>query len=214
MFLRLGYINAVRNLARSLTAVISMAVAAVFLTTTISLTGGYPKEGYLMYRQIIGGEIIGYAAKFTGALPSSQSSSSWSLVQPEPEETSDLPFYHPEVYTEGFLSEGGKGISSFSQEQIQRLASQPGVAGLYPYYLLPAQSVATGGRRYSTPIRGRDLEQDQMTGDIGSMVATGRYFTPDDGGKMVAVINSYQFVPDKVKVPSVGSKVKVEIPTM
>jgi hypothetical protein len=73
MFFRLGAVNAWRNLARSILAVVSMAVAAAFLTYTISLSRGYTHEAFSSFRQVLGGEIVVYAQKVQGEMPNGDS---------------------------------------------------------------------------------------------------------------------------------------------
>ncbi|MGE5654690.1 MAG: ABC transporter permease, partial [Bacillota bacterium] len=214
MFIRLGFLNVSRNLARSLMAIISMAVAAVFFTTTISLTGGYPKDGYRMYSQMIGGEVAAYAAKFTGALPTENHAIPWKLVTPVPEATTDLPVFRPEIFAEGFLSMGGSGISTFSPQDIQRIASQPGVQGAYPYYLMPGRVEAWNGPGvfYSAPLRGRDLAVEDP--EIARFLVEGRYFSVEDYSKPVAIISRYQMAPEGVKSAELGDWIRIKIPTI
>ncbi len=214
MFFRLGFLNATRNLTRSLLAIISMAVAGAILTTTLTLSRGYPREAYRIYRQMLGGEVVAYSVNFTGDLTATdgkQAPMQYNRLVTTP--PSDLAVFRPELFTEGFLARGQVAPRPFTEAELKAISSAPGVAGVYPYYVMPGQTLTPGGEgrlRYQSPIRGRDIHQ--TAGDLGQTVVAGRYFTTEDDGRLVAVVSSKQQLPKDVKVPAVGSRISVRLP--
>ncbi|MGE5653513.1 MAG: FtsX-like permease family protein [Bacillota bacterium] len=216
MFFRLGATNASRNLTRSLFAILSMAVAAAVLTSALSTSRGYPAGGYLPFRRIFGGEIIVYPVKFTGQLPRKATNQKWELSPLQPHATSDLPVLRPEFLTTGLLSQSAAELRPFTEGQIKELVDQPGIRGAYPYYLIPAMTASSQytGVYHQSPLRGRDIAKDQEYGFSDPVMLSGRYFTPEDEGQPVAVVSGWQFLPQSVKIPQAGSKIRVEIPAV
>ncbi len=216
MFFRLGFLNATRNLTRSALAILSMAVAGAILTTTLTLSRGYPREAYRIHRQMLGGEVVAYSLNFTGDLTSTdgkQAPMQYNRLVSSP--PSDLSIFRPELFTEGFLARGELTPRPFTAADLSALASAPGVEGVNPYYVMPGQTFVTGGQgrvRYQSPLRGRDLKPDQVAGDLGKTVVSGRYFTPEDDGRLVAVVSAKQQLPKDVEAPRVGSRISVQLP--
>ncbi len=216
MFIRLGYLNTARNITRSILAIVSMAVAAIILTSTLTISRGYPREAYRTYRQMIGGEIVAYSLKFSGQLPTVDRTGQLILRRLENSALSDLPVFHPELFTGGYLTEDQADPSPFTEDDIYGIAAQPGVSGLYPYYVIPAQTLCGPEDQFSyqSPLRGRSLALDQLGGGLAQEVVSGRYFTADDDGKLVAVVSSWQQLPKEADLPELGSTISVSIPTI
>ncbi|MGE5654985.1 MAG: ABC transporter permease [Bacillota bacterium] len=216
MFIRLGYLNTARNITRSILAIVSMAVAAVILTSTLTISRGYPREAYRAHRQMIGGEIVGYSLKFSGQLPTVEQSEQLKFWRLENSALSDLPVFHPELFTSGYLAQNQDRPRSFQPADIYEIAAQPGVAGLYPYYLMPAHTIYGPDNEFSyqSPLRGRSLELDCLGGGLEQNVVNGLYFTPEDDGRLVAVVSSWQPLPKQAESPTVGSSITVNIPAI
>ncbi|HBK85551.1 MAG TPA: hypothetical protein DDZ53_05920, partial [Firmicutes bacterium] len=66
MFFRLGFINITRQLGRSVLALISLVLAAMSLTNSLSISLGYPAQAYANYRHYLGGDIIVYPTSIMG----------------------------------------------------------------------------------------------------------------------------------------------------
>ena len=143
MFFRLGVVNAWRNLARSLLAIVSMAVAAAFLTYTISLSRGYPHEAFSVFRQMLGGEIVVYAQKVQGEIPSEDSF--WTFSKPTETPFTDLSTFHPEIFQQGYLESGQSSI--ISEESLQQIQQETCVDHIAPVFRLPAFTVLSEGYR-------------------------------------------------------------------
>lgn len=208
MFFRLGAVNAWRNLARSILAVVSMAVAAAFLTYTISLSRGYTREAYASFRQMLGGEIIVYAQKVQGELP--KESSVWSFERPNENPFTDLQVFHPEIYRQGYLESSNTTI--IDEDTQNSILAENGVDGVSPVYRLPAFTILTEQYRYSSDIRARDLRRESDINSPKSLIYSGRWFEEADDGKAVAVVSRLQELPPGVKGPEPGSKILLEIP--
>ena len=185
----LGWLNAKRNLVRSLFAILSMAIAAGFLTYSISLSRGYP----LMYkadaRAIVGGEVIVHARQFGGQIPSGDSLWQHNFIDASP--LSDLQRFHPELLTFGYLSMG-EDHSNFRAEDMQHIAGaaqDTNAQAIYPRYQLPAKQIS-GQSWTSAPLHGRDAQMDALlTRHPEELLTQGRWFAPQDDGQYVAVLS-------------------------
>ncbi len=210
MFFRLGAVNAWRNLARSILAVVSMAVAAAFLTYTISLSRGYVKEAFAAFREVLGGEIVVYAQKVQGELP--EGDSYWNFSRPTENPFTDLAVFHPEIYQQGYLESNQQTV--FTAEDLRQMAESKGVNSVSPLYRLPGFTVLSKDYRYESVLRGRDLAKENDLNNPARLLYDGRWFIPEDDGELVAVISTKQDLPQGMAVPEVGSKINLEIPTL
>src|SRR5665647_62705 len=210
MFFRLGAVNAWRNLARSILAVVSMAVAAAFLTYTISLSRGYVKEAFSTFREMLGGEIVVYAQKVQGELPDGDSF--WNFSRPTENPFTDLSVFHPEIYQQGYLESSENSV--FTEADLLRIAENIGVNGVSAVYRLPAFTVLSEGYRYESVIRGRDLVNETDLNNPARLIYDGRWFTSEDEGELVAVVSTKQDLPNGMAAAEVGSKINLEIPTL
>lgn len=210
-FIRLGTTNAWRNLARSLFAILSMAVAAGFLTYSISLSRGYPLLYKADCRAVIGGEIVVYARQFGGTIPEGESRWRHSFLAQSP--FSDLSDFHPELLNYGYLSSESPK-ASFQSPDVQELAeSLPDIDFIYPRYQLPAYTL--DNNRRSTPLRGRDSDLDALLSrHPRELLRDGRWFSEEDEGEMVAVTSFYQKLPEGSHIAEVGSTIVVEVPRL
>lgn len=209
MFFRLGAVNAWRNLARSILAIASMAVAAAFLTYTISLSRGYAHEAFSVFRQVLGGEIVVYASKIQGEMPEEETL--WQFSKPDEKPFTDLDIFHPEIFSEGFLN--STDIDVFASEDLEAMALAQGVSEVTPLYRLPAYSVLSPQYRYQSPVRGRDFQKENSLNSLEALIYSGRYFVPEDEGKQVAVVSRLQNVPPGLAAPEPGSMIFLEFPT-
>lgn len=210
-FMRLGTTNARRNLARSIFAILSMAVAAGFLTYSISLSRGYTQLYKADARSVIGGEIIAYARQFGGIIPEGESKWQHAFLDESP--FTDLETFHPELLSSGYLNTGQQQ-SRFSAEDMENLATAlPDLSYLYPRYQIPA--VTVDQNRRDTPLRGRDLQLDlQLTRHPAELLQEGRWFTAEDEGAMVAVVSKVQELPTGSVIPATGATLRIEVPRL
>ncbi|MCL2497461.1 MAG: ABC transporter permease [Symbiobacteriaceae bacterium] len=210
-FFRLGMTNAWRSLARSIFAIISMSIAAGFLTYSISLSRGYNQLYKASSRAILGGEIVVYARQFGGVIPSGDSLWQHTFLLESP--GSDIAFFHPELLQGGYLS-SGEEKAYFTSDGLAALRyALPGITQLYPRYQIPAVSVES--YRRSTPLRGRDAAMDALQArHPRQLVGTGRWFVPEDEGEMVAVVSRMQDMPEGYSVPQIGDTIRVDVPRL
>lgn len=209
MFFRLGAVNAWRNLARSVLAIASMAVAAAFLTYTISLSRGYSHEAYSVFRQVLGGEAIAYASKIQGEMP--QDDAFWEFNRPTEEPFTDLDVFHPEIFTQGYLN--SSQTVNFKSEDLVEMAQASGVSSVSPYYRLPAFTLLSEQFRVETPIRGRDFSEEYRLNSLQDLIYSGRYFEEGDQGQNVAIISRMMDLPQGMAAPEPGSVFYLEFPT-
>ena len=207
MFWGLGVKSAWRNLARSMLAIVSMAMAAGFLTNAISLSRGYPSRFREGYRGLVGGEIVAYAWQLTGTAIEDETMRFQLLGDVE---TTDLAVVWPELMRGGYMGAFEPVLlSEARQQQMMEFAS---VQAVYPRYQMPA---FTSGQNsmWSTPLRGRDLALDeQQTMPLSRQVHEGRWFINEDHGNMVAVVSSQQHYPLGQRRTGVGDTLQVVVP--
>lgn len=217
LFFRLGLKNAWRNITRSLLAIISMAFACAFLTYAFSLSRGYAAETSLSYRSILGGDVLAYEQAFRGDGLAEEAAWSYRRLGSSP--FTDLEAYHPQLFSEGFLS-GTSAIAAFDQERLSELAIFPGVREVSPRYQLPAHTLQRIGEQClyrETPLRGRDPHKDdKLIRSPEEFLIAGRWFTSEDEGKPVAVvsINQHFFADSHRQKAQVGDTIELSVPAI
>ena len=191
MFWRLGFLSAWRNLERSILALISMALAAGFMTNATSLSRGYPQMKYSAYRSLIGGEISVYSIDVNASV--AEGDSSWQYQELLHVGDTDIALMMPELMQKGYVSAMER--QAFSADEISKLAAHPLVKAVYPRYQIPAQSSGAMGL-WQTPLRGRNLTMDALQTDpLAHYVREGRWLSEEDQGEMVAVVMDSQRYP-------------------
>ena len=209
LFFKLGATNAWRNLARSVLAILSMALAAGFLTNAISLSRGYPAMIRSSYRAILGGEIIVYGLPFSGEIPEGESS--WTYEKSLGNPFTDLGLFFPELMQKGYLASEDQA-RKIDDDLIHSLEAFEGISSVYPRYQIPGYTLAEGISR-ETPLRGRDLIKDNsLIVSPDELLVEGRWFAEEDAGKRVAVISSRQNKPIDMKLPRPGDYITVGVP--
>ena len=207
MFWNLGMKSAWRNLARSMLAIVSMAMAAGFLTNAISLSRGYPSRFREGYRGLVGGEIVAYAWQLTGTAIEDETLHFQLLSDVE---TTDLAVVWPELMQGGYMS--AFEPLPFTKALQQQILEFTSVEAVYPRYQMPAFT-SGGSSMWSTPLRGRDLALDELqTMPLSRQVHEGRWFTEADHGHMVAVVSSQQHYPLGQRRTGVGDVMQVVVP--
>ena len=212
VFFRLGLKNAWRNMARSTLAILSMALAAAFLTNAISFSRGYSGLYRGQYRAVLGGEISVYNRAFDGEIPSGLSE--WSFQRWRRSPFSDVLTFYPEL-AQGYLSDV-QGSTVLGESTLVSLQSMRGVSGVYPRYQMPAETLDTGETRTS-PLRGRDAAMDAervaLVGE-GTLLFEGRLLSDEDEGQLVAVVSRYQKRAEDADAPKCGDIIHVQVPRM
>ena len=208
MFWRLGWLGAWRNLARSTLAILSMAMAAGFLTYAISMSRGYAFHINEEYRSLVGGEIAAYDLQFSGQAPADDV---WYYQQLTNIQSTDLTQVMPALVKGGYMTTEME-ITPFSTQQQQLISQIPTIKAIYPRYQIPALSSGLTSL-WSTPLRGRDLILDDMQAlPTKELVAEGRWFEPNDEGSFVAVVSAEQHLPPGQPPPAIGDRLQVLVP--
>ena len=208
MFWKLGFLSAWRNLERSILALISMALAAGFMTNATSLSRGYAQMKYSAYRSIIGGEISAYSIDLSATI--SGADSQWQYQELLHVGDTDIDLMMPELLQKGYVSALER--QAFMPEDIRALEQHPLAKAVYPRYQIPARSSGTMGM-WSTPLRGRDLALDALQADpLAHYVRDGRWFRDEDHGEMVAVVMDNQRYPAGAFALGVGDTLQVMVP--
>jgi len=214
-FLRLGLVNAWRNLTRSLLAILSMAFACAFLTYSFSLSRGYADETAFAYRAVLGGDVLVYEKPFRG--DSLHTDDYWSFQVLRYSPLTDLADFHPELFSNGYLS-AYTYSDPLDSQRMEELESAAHVRTVYPRYQIPAYTTQViGSNAYfrPTPLRGRDATKDAMlVRSPADFIVEGRWFTEADDGKPVAVVSNYQhyFEDISVELPRIGDTLRMNIP--
>ena len=241
-FLRLGLLNAYRNLTRSSIAIFAMFIAGAFLTFAVSLSRGYPHAIKKDYRAVMGGEIIVYEMPFADI--ELDNDHTWVHKTLVSSPLTDLEIFHPQLFQQGYFSkemmathepkdwrddtlvespldltssldghmQGSLTLQYFSDDVLTSMEEWPGIKEVYPRYQLPALLLTTIGSR-KAPLHGRDFELDQkLTYGPADLIVEGRWFTDEDDGEPVAVISSHQNRDDGERPLQIGESIIIQLP--
>ncbi|MCL2497653.1 MAG: ABC transporter permease [Symbiobacteriaceae bacterium] len=209
MFWRLGFISAWRNLTRSILALVSMALAAGFMTNAISLSRGYVRDYRAPYRALIGGEVTAYSLALSAVVP--QEGTVWQYQEMLEVGDTDLGVMMPEMFQRGYVATAMQRVP-FTPERLQAFAATPSISSVYPRYQMPAYSSSLYGM-WNTPLRGRNLELDQkQQAPLANYIAEGRWLDARDEGEMVAVVSLQRHVPPGERDSGVGDLLQIMVP--
>ena len=205
-FVRLGAVNAWRNLTRSLFAMMSIAVAAGFLTYSVSLSRGYAQQLYDNVRSYLGGEIILHAVQVDAGL--SQSEEGWEYRLLQPQNTTDfMAMFYPEVVENGYLA---RNDMQFTQERMKEIGNTLGIAEVYPFYQMPVL-VRDNYGQWPRSLRGRDARLDRsLEREPRSMMRSGRWFNEGED-EYIAVVSTSDNMHETVD-ESPGKILHIQVP--
>lgn len=156
VLIHLGLVNAVRNIGRSLLAVTALSVAALMMTGSLTLGEGYTAMRAAEYRAFLGGDVLVYP---DWTWPTEADIRDVEPGRPRlavlPEHFgSPLRYFHPDFYSEGYLTAAPETphYSMFPTAQdlasvIETVRAHPEVAGVELFRTLPvlAGSLVTTG---------------------------------------------------------------------
>ena len=157
-FLRMGIINARRNVAQSMLAVLSISLAAAFMTHAISLGRGYAQGYKASYRSQLGGEVVVYAHSITPDF--TRSTDNWHYKQLPQTPLSSLEIFYPEVLSQGYLHQ--LDHSSLSEQALDAMRSMKNITEVYPRYQIPVILTDLSGQQHVRMLRGRDASMDKL----------------------------------------------------
>ena len=193
---------------RSILALLSMALAAGFMTNATSLSRGYAQMNRAVYRSLIGGEISAYSFDIDASV--GDDASAWNYQVLTDVGDTNLELMMPSLLNDGYISTINR--SFFSEKVIAEIADYAQVKAVYPRYQIPALNSGDYGL-WTTPLRGRDLDIDDLQAQpLESFISSGRWFNKDDQGTNVAIIMSRQNYPVGQRALGVGDLMKIVVP--
>jgi hypothetical protein len=234
--------NALRNLGRSLLSVVAMALAALMMTASLTVAQGYTPQRAEAYRNFLGGDILVYPAwtwpaeaDLESLRPGDLTLSAFSASFGSP-----LRYFHPNYYTDGYLTTSPQGAPRYSmfesraefEATIAVIAAKPNVTAVVPYVGLPVIRATLGGRavfsedwvvRACPPalLAGPNGEFPPVWADVsraggsgtehGATLKTGRWLTGVEDG-LVMIVN--------YRVPGMGGdyaldqKIRLTLPRL
>ena len=205
-FLRMGLTNARRSAAQSILAVISISLAAAFMTHAISLGRGYAQGYKASYRSQLGGEVVVYAHSFTPNFTSSNDNWHYKLLPQAP--LSSLEIFYPEVLSQGYLHQLDN--SPLNEPTLDALRSMKNIAEVYPRYQIPVVVTDLSGKQHVRMLRGRDANVDRLLHrHPEQMLSAGRWFYANEEAP-VGVVSGNRF--DSLNGYVVGSILSVKVP--
>ena len=190
MFYKLGLMNAWRNLARSLLAIISMAFAAAFLAYLLTLGRGYTQGAGQPLRQMLGGEITIYRQKLISEQPGSKVDWQFRLETLSP--FTDLNFFYSNYEQSGYMANDPMDQMEW-MSIAGELEQNQSITGVYPVDRLPiySQYLSEHGsiETVANSLYGKDLSQESSEErTLATMINSGRWFQETDDGTLVAVV--------------------------
>lgn len=140
MFIRLGILNVRRQLTRSLLVIVTLALAAISLTYSLSYQHITPPVVAEFLGNFAGGEIMVAPLRWAGQQVSDVTGKSeYHYSRLAASGMSWMEWFYPELYSEGFWAKQGSAPSEFfSQADVQKLSEFPGIAAVAVTPLLPA----------------------------------------------------------------------------
>ncbi len=216
-FIRLGITNVRRNIGRSLLSMVSMALAAMILSTALPVAEGYPGMAYKVHRQFVGGDIIIYPGRFRPDRYQ-MADAEWTFTRLPKDLVSDLISFHPEYYTNGFLSQEREANFYVNLQDIlsAQLARKSYVDGVSLNQSIPAFITWTAQdgseKAWFSPLRARDPVSD-LDRDFDELITAGRAFIRCDDGKFHALLDNRRTVLPGYEQVAVGSTINVDVPS-
>lgn len=135
MFIRLGVLNIVRQLSRSVLALVGLILAAISLTASLTISTGYPALAFSNYRDYLGGDLVAYPVRI---MTSPGDQGELQLYRLPGNEFSTLTMFYPHVTSQGFLSATPPLLRPVSETDAQAISRNPEVLEVRPLYRLPA----------------------------------------------------------------------------
>lgn len=202
MFFRLGFINITRQLGRSLLALISLVIAAVSLTNSLSISLGYPAQAFAHYRSYLGGDIIVYPTNIMGNPAAEQH---LELYRMQSDAFSTLTLFYPHLEREGYLAPASPVLQPFSETDKQALLQHTQVKAANSLYRMPGWRQIHNTDRLELSLR--PVAQDSgLWGFVQSATEVDQF----TGDAIPIWLNSRQA--ENRPLPDVGSEVYLSVP--
>lgn len=172
MFIRLGILGIVRQLSRSTLALVSLVLAAVSLTASLTISSGYPALAFSNYRDYLGGDLVVYPVRIMTS-PSEQGS--LQLYRLPRSDFSTLTTLYPHVSDVGFLSASPPVSRPLSATDLSSIVDNPQVAAVNPLYRMPAWRELAGANLPTTvrALREQDPLQNYLVEQVSPQLPAG-----------------------------------------
>lgn len=214
MFLKLGVTNAWRNLARSLLAILSMALAASFLSYSVSLEKGYAGGAGQFVRRMDGGEIIAYAERLSLEMP--KEGEAWVFTDEPLSDFTDYGMYYPEYTQAGYLRLAEQA-NYFSESDLALISEVPGIEKINPIYQMPAwiagatAGSSQGDQKTAVSVLGKsESGAESAAHSLEEYIIAGHWFSEEEMNSNSVVVP--QYIPGIAQQLKVGDLLRLEIP--
>ncbi len=198
MFIRLGIVNSLRQIGRSLLVLMAMVLAAMSLTSGLSFGQGEMNNSYQFYRGLIGGEILVAPVRWAGQqVDDATGNTALEYQRLQKTGLSWLEAYYPELYDQGFLSNPAfTQTQHFQRKDLEALAKQPGINGasVHPWFIAEARNQSLNSDKLVSLTVMPLPELSRITDDSNQVVQ--QYLR--ESGAPVILINSHMNVPDNL----------------
>lgn len=226
-FAGLGILNSRRNLNRSLMTLAVMAMAGLMMTASLSVRLGYATGTAIPYRAFLGGDILIYPGRVLVEAAHLAQDEQWVWLREGGDITGPLAYFHPTARHPGLVQpldtprELARSAPAF-RDLVGLIAGVSGVARVTPYWTIPVpvlhpdQPAGAGAPR---PVFGSVLRAKEVTTDSGlarflseyDLMVSGRYFRPEDDGRMVALVDASRQLVDGT-ILSLGQQIQLVLP--
>lgn len=203
MFFRLGFINITRQLGRSLLALISLVLAAISLTNSLSISLGYPAQAFANYRDYLGGDVIVYPTNIMGNPAATQHLELYRL-QSDPFST--LTTLYPHLEREGVLAPTAPVLKPFSDTDKQALLQHAQIKAANSLFRMPGWRQIVSTDKLALSLRSVPIDSG-----LWQFIVEKTPFEIDSIGDAVPIwLNSRQG--QDRPLPDVGSEVYISVP--
>jgi hypothetical protein len=224
-FAGLGILNSRRNLNRSLMTLAVMAMAGLMMTASLSVRLGYTTGVAAPYRAFLGGDIIIYPGRVLAEAAHLAPDEQWVWWRDGGDITGPLAYFHPTARHPGLVQpldtprEFARSARGY-HDLVAKLAGVPGVAQVTPYWTIPIPVLhPRPGAGAPTPVLRSVLRAKEVGSESGlarlieehDLMLSGRYFEPEDDGRMVALVDANRQLVDGTGL-SLGQRIQLVLP--
>lgn len=193
---RLAFSNVWRRLSRSVLTLFAMAVAAMVLTSGMSMSQGVARRTFEEYSKYLQGDILIYSPGFVGASPVTKGAERVVRHTLADSGFNTLLRFYPDLRTKGYYAEEDWAYEALSADTLAEIASTPGVVKVSPHLVMPA---AAKGSMLTLMPAPTGYEEYISEGTVVS----------ESAGLLKVVVNAYGSIPD-VKLHEL---ITLQIPT-
>ena len=234
------FTNVRRNLARSLLTIVGMGIAALVMTTSLTLSEGYPAAAYAPYRQYVGGDVLLFRDKIwvRGSDVNRSEPGDWQRLYSNADLPGPAELFLPGLTSTGFVGPAGRSRGFFSLSEVaavaDALADVAGITAVRPYFTVPAVRVefSPGNQTGAAPSPEaaalswqdsylRAWPVDDRAISLEQYIVAGRALSPADAGARVCLVDATRARLGEMaglnlpgSVPAVGSTVRVLVPRL